>query len=304
MRLSRMAGFAAVALLLSGCGPSAADQGGADSGELVFASIPSEESTSLQAGYQPVLDMLSKETGRTVRFQQATDYAAVIEGQRAGKIDIAQYGPFSYVLARTKGVATTAVAGQVEEKGEEPGYFSYGITRPDSGINGLADLRGKKVCFVDPTSTSGYLYPKAGLLRAGINPDTDIQPVFAGGHDSSALAVAKGDCDAGFAQNATVDTQLIEKGQLKPGELRTVWKSETVPGSPIAISDELEPQLRDKITAALRDKANADYLRANGFCQGDCKIGDIGGFGYAPVDDAFYNGIRNVCEATRDKQCQ
>ncbi|QUH05031.1 phosphate/phosphite/phosphonate ABC transporter substrate-binding protein [Saccharopolyspora erythraea] len=308
MRTSRLAGaaagFAAVALTLTACGPSAADQSAAGGDEIVFASIPSEESTSLQASYQPVLDMLAAETGKTVRFQQATDYAAVIEGQRAGKIDIAQYGPFSYVLAKNKGVAATAVAGQVEAEGEAPGYLSYGITRPDSGINGLADLRGKKVCFVDPTSTSGYLYPKAGLLKAGINPDTDIQPIYSGGHDSAALAVAKGDCDAGFAQNATVDTQLIEKGQLKPGELRTVWRSETVPGSPAAVSDELDPQVREKVTAALREKANSGYLRANGFCQGDCKLGDIGGWGYAPVDDAFYNGIRQVCDVTRDEQCQ
>ncbi|MER6991148.1 phosphate/phosphite/phosphonate ABC transporter substrate-binding protein [Saccharopolyspora hirsuta] len=302
-RISRvLVGLAALGLL-AGCGPSAAQQD-ADSDELVFAAIPSEESASLQQDYQPVLDLLAKETGKKITFQKATDYAAIIEGQRAGKIDIAKYGPFSYVLAKKQGVAATAVAGQVEEQGGQPGYASYAITRPDTGIRSLADFRGKKVCFVDPTSTSGYLYPKAGLLQAGINPDTDVQPIFAGGHDASAIAVVKGDCDAGFAYDSMVDRQLVEKGQLQPGQLSTVWKSAVIPGDPVAISDDLDPALKAKLTAALRDKANSDSLRQNGFCTGECKIGDIDGYGFAPVDDAFYDGIREVCETTRDKQCQ
>ncbi|MEV0700769.1 phosphate/phosphite/phosphonate ABC transporter substrate-binding protein [Saccharopolyspora sp. NPDC050389] len=302
-RISRLVvGLAAVGLL-SACGPSAAEQGG-ESDELVFAAVPSEESASLQQDYQPVLDLLAKETGKKITFQKATDYAAIIEGQRAGKIDIAKYGPFSYVLAKKQGVPANAVAGQVEAKGEQPGYRSYAITRPDSGIKSLADFRGKKVCFVDPTSTSGYLYPKAGLLQAGINPDTDVQPIFAGGHDASAIAVAKGDCDAGFAYDSMVDRQLIQKGQLQPGQLTAVWKSVVIPGDPVAISDDLDPALKEKITAALRDKANSDYLSANGFCTGECKIGDVDGYGFAPVDDAFYNGIREVCDVTKDKQCQ
>ncbi|MER7014113.1 phosphate/phosphite/phosphonate ABC transporter substrate-binding protein [Saccharopolyspora sp. NPDC000359] len=301
-RISRaLAGLAALGLL-AGCGPSAAQGDGSD--ELVFAAIPSEESASLEQDYQPVLDMLAEATGKEVTFQKATDYAAIIEGQRAGKIDIAKYGPFSYVLAKKQGVAATAVAGQVEEKGGQPGYTSYAITRPDTGIRSLADFRGRKVCFVDPTSTSGYLYPKAGLLQAGINPDTDIQPVFAGGHDASAIAVAKGDCDAGFAYDSMVDRQLVEKGQLRPGQLSTVWKSAVIPGDPVAISDDLDPALKEQLTAALRNQANSDSLRENGFCTGECRIGDIDGYGFAPVDDAFYDGIREVCATTRDEQCQ
>ncbi|MER5393360.1 phosphate/phosphite/phosphonate ABC transporter substrate-binding protein [Saccharopolyspora sp. NPDC002686] len=303
-RISRaLVGLAALSLL-AGCGPSAAQQSGGDRDELVFAAVPSEESASLQQDFQPVLDMLAKETGKKITFQKATDYAAIIEGQRAGKIDIAKYGPFSYVLAKQKGVAATAVAGQVEEQGGEPGYTSYAITRPDTGIRSLADFRGKKVCFVDPTSTSGYLYPKAGLLKEGINPDTDVQAIFAGGHDASAIAVAKGDCDAGFAYDSMVDRQLIEKGQLKPRQLSTVWKSATIPGDPVALSDSLDPAVKDKLTAALRDKANSDYLRENGFCSGECKIGDVDGYGFKPVEDSFYDGIREVCATTRDKQCQ
>jgi len=299
--------LAGAALALTACGQSAANNGGSstrDPGELVFAAIPSEESTSLQQDYQAVINLLQKETGKTIRFQQATDYAAVIEGQRSGKVDIAQYGPLSYVVAHTAGVKATAIAAQTKEKGATPGYRSYGIVKSGSPIKDLAGFKGKKVCFVDPNSTSGYLYPRAGLTDAGVNPDTDITPVMAGGHDASALAVASGQCDAGFAYDTMVDTQLISKGQLKPGELTTVWKSDIIAGSPVAISDDLAPALKDKITKVFREQANTDYLKAGNMCtSAECPIDDAGDWGYAPVDDAFYDSVRHVCEVTKAKQC-
>lgn len=298
---------AVAALALNACSEQAATDesaGAADPDTLVFAAVPSEEATSLQADYQAVIDMLEQETGKTIEFQQATDYAAIIEGQRAGKIDIAQYGPFSYVLARTSGVETTPVGATVEKPGEMPGYRSFGIATADSPVNGLADYRGKTVCFVDPASTSGYLYPTAGLIEAGIDPKTDITPVMAGGHDASALAVASGQCDAGFAFDTMVTTQLIESGQLQPGQLKTVWESEVIAGSPLAISNDLSSELSDQITAAIHEKANVDYLKANGFCGDDCIVGEEGEWGFVAVDDSLYDGVREVCATTNDEQCK
>lgn len=300
-RAFRASAVAACVGLVAACGPSAADSGSED--ELVFAAVPSEESQSLQQDYQPVIDMLAKETGKKIVFQQATDYAAVIEGQRAGKIDIAKYGPFSYTLAREKGVSATAVAAQTEKKGGQPGYRSYGITRAGSGIKDLAGFRGTQTCFVDPTSTSGHLYPKAGLIQAGLNPDSDVESVFSGGHDASALAVAKGDCQAGFAFDTMVDQQLIEKGQIKPGDLEVVWRSPMIPSDPVAVSDDIDPKVREQIGTALGQKANSDYLRDNGFCTGPCTVGDTNGWGFTQVDDSFYDGIRDVCRTARDEQC-
>ena len=271
----------------------------------MFAAVPSEESTSLQQSFQAVIALLERETGATIQFQNATDYAAVIEGMRAGQIDIAMFGPFSYVLAKNQDPGIAAVAAIIDEQGAEPGYQSYGITAADSGITDLAGFAGKTVCFVDPNSTSGYLYPTAGLIEAGIDPETGITPVFAGGHDASALAVASGQCDAGFAYDAIVDTQLIESGQLQPGQLRTVWKSETIAGSPVAVASDVSPELRQTIGDALVQEANVDYLAANGFCASadDCEVGEEGSWGYAPVDDSFYDGVRRVCDVTKAESC-
>ncbi|WP_236792749.1 phosphate/phosphite/phosphonate ABC transporter substrate-binding protein [Amycolatopsis sp. GM8] len=303
----RAAALTGAALLLTACGQSAAGGSGGstrDPGELVFAAVPSENSTDLQQDYQGVINLLQKETGKTVRFQQATDYAAVIEAQRSGKVDIAQYGPLSYVVAKTTGVKTTAIAAQLPQKGGTPGYRSYGITKAGSPVTGLAGFKGKKVCFVDPNSTSGYLYPRAGLLDAGVNPDTDITPVMTGGHDASVLGVASGQCDVGFAEDVMVDTLLIQRGQLKPGDVTTVWKSDLIAGSPVALADDLAPALKDKIATVFQQDANSDYFKANNLCTNDkCTVDDAGDWGYAKVDDAFYDTVRHVCEVTKSKQC-
>ncbi|HEX2297504.1 MAG TPA: phosphate/phosphite/phosphonate ABC transporter substrate-binding protein, partial [Pseudonocardiaceae bacterium] len=194
--------------IAAGCGPNAAHGGpgeqNADPPALVFAAVPSQRPATLQQSHQPIIEMLQKETGTRIRFQTGTDYAAVIEGLSTGKIDIAALGPFAYVRAKQLGAPISVVAARVDEKGSTPGYRAYGITWRGSPITGLADFRGKKVCYVDPDSTSGYLYPSAALLTAGIDPEKDTTPVFAKRHDAVVLAVANRQCDAGFALDRMV----------------------------------------------------------------------------------------------------
>lgn len=301
--------FAAVATLLvaSGCIRDTVD-GGANSGSddpqvLVFATVPSDRPPGQRRDQQPIIEMLKKETGKEINFQIGTDYAAIIEGLRDKKIDIADFGPFSYVLAKQQGAEITAVAARVDKRGEDPGYQSYGFTQADSPIRTLADFRGKKICFVDPDSISGYLYPSAGLLTVGIELEKDTTPFFAGRHDASVLAVANRQCDAGFALDRMVDWQLIERGQLQPDQIRTVWKSEKIPGPLLAIADHLDAELRRQLTTILQDKANADYLRANGFCQGECTIVDGFSYGYQPATDADYDSVRELCRKIQIKSC-
>lgn len=301
--------FAAVAALLitSGCRQNAA--GGSPAGNssdppvLVFAAVPSYRFVSLLQSHQPVIDMLKKETGMTVRFETGTDYAAIIRGLREGRIDIAALGPYSYVLAKQQGVPITAVAARVSEKGGPPEYRSYGITWAGSPIKTLADFRGKRICFVDHESTAGYLYPHAGLHALGIEPETDTIQTFEGHHDALVLAVANHQCDAGFALDRLIDRELIAQGRLQPGQIATVWKSEAIPGPPLVISERLPPALRQQLTTVLQNKANADSLRADGFCQGQCAIADGGAYGYQPADDADYNGVREICKSLRNDPC-
>lgn len=274
--------------------------------KLILGAVPSEESTALVESYSKLIQVLEEELGIPVEFFQATDYAGIIEAQIAGKVDIAQYGPFAYVIARFNDADISPIGALVDGPDEKPGYQSYGIVKAGSDITDLEGFRGKKVCFVDPGSTSGYLYPSAGLLELGIDPESDVTPVFAGGHDASVISVNNGDCDAGFAFDAMVDSVLIEAGDIAEGDITTVWKSEVIAGSPLAMQNGLPESLKAEIIRLVLEVANRDQLLADGRCTSadDCGLTDENAWGWIPVEDSFYDGVRAVCEATKSAKCE
>jgi phosphonate transport system substrate-binding protein len=310
----KIVGIAAVSMLafaLAGCStPADADSTGGHEGwpdKLVFGAVPSEESSSLVESYEKIIEVLEQELELEVEFVQATDYAGIIEGQVSGRVDLAQYGPFSYVLAGIRG-AELEVAGVMTDGPDiEPGYQSYGIAlATNDAISSIEDFAGKTVCFVDPASTSGFLYPSEGLISAGIDPEADITPIFAGGHDSSVLSVKNGNCEAGFAFDAMVDKNLIESGDIAEGEIKTVWKSEVIAGSPLAIQAGLPDSLKTEIKRVITELANVDALTELGICDSveECGITDEKVWGYVDRDDSFFDGVRKVCEVTGASQCK
>lgn len=299
--------MATAALLLvgaaAGCASDDASSGGGDA--LTLAAIPAEQNVDPTVSYENLAKLIEEKTGRDVNVVRSTDYNAVIEGMVSGKIDIAEFGPLSYVLAVNNGAKITPVASTIE-KGMPPTYQSYGIVGKDSEITSLEGFKGKKVCFVDPSSTSGYLFPSAALLAKGIDPKKDVKPVMAGGHDNSVTSVASGTCDAGFAFDNMVDHTLIDKNVIKAGDVKVVWKSDPIPNDPIAIRSDLPDDVKQKLTDALSKDATVDSLVKLGICAkaDDCAItSDPAVWGLAPVEDKVFDSVREVCEATKNSSC-
>lgn len=287
---------------LAACGSSS----DADTGEITFAAIPAESSTSVESDYQNIVDLLEKETGRTVNFQNASDYAAVIEGQRSGQIDVASYGPFSYAIAKDSGINLTPVASPTHDENTAPAYRSLAYTRAGSDIKGLDDLEGKTVCLVDAASTSGYLVPMKGLADAGLTLDEDVTGKLTGGHDASLLALKNGECDAAFAHDTMLFT-LESGGQVDKGELAPVWTSDPITEDPIAVNgDSLDEDVAATITEALQTKANKPALVAEGICDSeeDCTLPEEIEWGYLPVTDADFDSIREICATTDADACR
>ena len=274
--------------------------------KFIVGAVPSENAASMTLKYKNFVDALSKEIGMPVEFYAATDYAGIIEAQVAGRVDLAFYGPFSYVLAKARGAKIDVVGSAVATPTAKPGYFSYGISKSSrSDVTKLADFKGKKICFVDPSSTSGFLYPNAGLLSVGIDA-TKESTVYAGGHDSAALSVNRGTCDVGFAYDTMVDSQLIEKGDLKAGELKVVWKSGEIAGSPMAIRLDMPKSLVDIVKNFVVKKANKTGFVAMGICKDEatCQVIEDKSWGFVPYSDKEYDGVRQVCEATKSSRCR
>jgi phosphonate transport system substrate-binding protein len=279
------------------------DGGGDDRADwpdrLVFAAVPAEQDAQLRESYRVTVEILSDQLGVDIEFFQAADYAGVVEALIANRVDMAQFGPFSYVIAIANGAEAEPAGVMVGAPDEEPGYQSYLVARSDNDdINAIGDVVGKRVCFVDPASTSGYLYPVAGLMEAGIDPNTDVTPIFAGGHDASVISVVAGDCDAGFAYDTMVTELLIERGEIAEGDVKIVWESAVIAGSPLAVRTNLPQTLIDEIKRIINENVNVDWAVANGYCESvdDCSLSDESIWGYVPRDDSFYDGVRRVCE--------
>ncbi len=287
---------------------------------ITFGAVPSEQASRLDESYGITLQILEDELGIDIEFFQAADYAGIVEAQIAGTIDVAQYGPFSFIIAENNGADIQPAGVMTGAPDEEPGYRSYAITQAGNDeINSLEDFAGRQICFVDPGSTSGYLYPSAGLLGLGIDPETGVTPTFAGGHDAAGISVANGSCEGGFAFDSMVTSLLISNEDIRgvvdvtgenenvneaEADLKIVWKSEVIAGSPMAINNALPESFVQAFIEVITTKVNEDWAVANGYCEvGECRFSDEDIWGYTYKDTTFFDGVRIVCEETQSPAC-
>jgi phosphonate transport system substrate-binding protein len=237
--------------------------------ELTFAVVPAENASGVGDRYAPFMEYLSKELGVPVKLRVANDYAAVIEGQRAGNIQIAYYGPASYSKAYLTEVKTEPFVTTRNNDGAI-GYYSVIYVKADSPYKDIHELKGKTIGFVDPNSTSGYNAPRFFLNKAGIDADSFFsKSIVTGSHENAVIALGKGtvDCAANW-WNADDDsnlTRMDNKGMAKKADYRIIFKSGLLPGSPYAYLSNLPDDLKKAIQKAFaeaptKDKAAFDKL--------------------------------------------
>ena len=237
--------------------------------ELTFAVVPAENASGVNDRYAPFISYLTKELGVPVKLRIANDYAAVIEGQRAGNIQIAFYGPASYSTAYMTGVKTEPFVTTRNNDGSV-GYYSVIYVKADSPYKDIHDLKGKAIAFVDPDSTSGYNAPRFFLHKIGIDADSFFaKSVIAGSHENSVIALDKGtvDCAANWWNSDTDSnlTRMVNKGMVKKEDFRVIFKSGLLAGSPYAYLSDLPTDLKQSIVKAFvdaptKDKAAFDRL--------------------------------------------
>jgi phosphonate transport system substrate-binding protein len=181
--------------LMAGCAPAAAPELGSPENPIVVVFVPSGEMERVTAGGEAVADLLMEETGYTIESTVATSYAAAIEAMCAGEAQVGMLATFAYILAHEKCGVEVAL---VSERYGSPYYSGQLVAGADTGIETLADVAGRSVCWVDAASTSGYVLPRVFLPGAGVDPETDLgSEVEAGSHDLVITAVYNGDCEVG-----------------------------------------------------------------------------------------------------------
>jgi phosphonate transport system substrate-binding protein len=225
--------------------------------ELTFAIIPSENASGVSDRWAPFMECLTQQIGVPVKLRVANDYAAVIEGQRAGNIQIAYYGPAAYARAYLTGVQTEPFAIEVSE-GNVKGYYSVFYVKKDSPYQKIEDLKGKNLGLVDPNSTSGNNVPRFALDSMKIDPDTFFgKVVYTGSHENAVLALGQGTVDvaANWWNNPTDSnlTRMATKGMAKSDDFRVIYKSDMIVNSPIAYLKDMPADLKAKVRAAILD---------------------------------------------------
>lgn len=221
---------------------------------LTFSIIPTEETIQELTIYKPVIDYLSKKTGKKVEFYMPTSYSTVVEAMINKWVDVAVLGPYSYVIAHEKDpdimVFTTYAKrpGHIVEEG--PGYKAVLITKKGSGLTSIDSIKGKVLALTDPGSTSGNLFPRV-VFSKDILKDAPLESffekvVYSGGHDLSTMAIYDGKADAAFVATHRFDN-VIDRGMVKKEDFNYLWWSATIPQDPFAYRMSLCPDLRAKI---------------------------------------------------------
>ena len=223
--------------------------------ELVLALVPAENASGTIDRYKSLTEYLAKELGTKVTLRVAADYAAVIEGQKAGQIHLGNYGPGSYVLAHRVSGGTVEAFTTNESQTGATGYFSVIWVKKDSPYQKLEDLKGKNLGLVDANSTSGNFAPRYFMSKAGIDVDGYFKTAtYTGSHENAIIALSNGTVDGATNWwNAPGDSnfdRMVKKGMVKGEDFRLLWKSEPLAGSPWAYLTTIPAEGRKAIADA------------------------------------------------------
>jgi phosphonate transport system substrate-binding protein len=259
--------------------------------KVVIGFLPNEEG---DADKKTALRLLAKDCaevlGVPVEVVICEDYNAVIETMRNKKTHIAYFGPFSYILAHDRSAAEALVVSAKNGERKNAFYSSVFITRTNTGISKLNDIKGKKFAFVDPASTSGNLVPRAILVQAfNVKPDqvdgglfSSVQ--FSGSHSNSLLAVANGAVDAAAVTRLTYETG-VTKGTIKANEVKIIHESEPIPNSPIAVRGDLPSDFKERVRQFFVSWKNIEEWN---------RLRNIKGSLFISISDKDYDTIRAI----------
>lgn len=280
--------IAAAGLAATLASPAFAQDWKAKYPELIFAIIPSENASGVVERYTPFVTYLAKELGTKVTLRIANDYAAIIEGQRAGNIHIGMYGPASFARARMTGAKVDAFAIETNLDGTK-GYHSVFYVKKDSPYQKVEDLKGKNLGLVDPNSTSGNNVPRFVLDGMKIEPETFFgKVVYTGSHENAVIALGQGTVD--IAANWWNDEQesnlqrMARKNMVKADDFRIIYKSEQIVNSPMAYLSDLPEPLKASIRDAVLNLATKDKVAFDKIYEG--KQGPL-----VAVDNKAYDPI-------------
>lgn len=267
-KLSILMISAALVLLFSGCTSKKAELGTAEN-PIKLHFVPSVDAKVIEDNSKIFKDYLEKHTPYKYEVNIPQSFVAVVEAFGTKRADVAAINTFGYVLAHDKYQAEARLT--VLRHGLAT-YESQFIVRKDSPIKKLEDLAGKKIAFVDPASTSGYLLPLKTLKEKKIEPK---ETMFAQKHDNVVSMVYQGQVDAGATfysppskddkgKEQIEDARRLVLTQYPDVEKKVVILSlsEPIPNDPIVFRKDMPEEMKSKIVDAMMDFVSTDEGKA------------------------------------------
>lgn len=270
MKLSTLA-LVAVVLATLACGRG--NQGGDPDrpagwpAEITLGLVPAREANVLVESAGPLADGLSQRLGIPVRHFVPQDYTGLIEAMGAGQADIGLIPPFGAMMGRDRyGIETVLISirkGSTAYRSQwmtldkslcaaEPVFDpAWNLLTCEGPIEGI---KGRRVGFTDPSSTSGYLFPALQMLDAKLDPENDIQPIFLGSHDAAVIAVLAGDVEVAAAYEGAQNLILAEHPEIRE-KLIVFSHSAKIPNDGVTLRADLPADLKTAIVDAFLDFA-------------------------------------------------
>jgi phosphonate transport system substrate-binding protein len=232
--------------------------------------------------------LIHEASGLNLTIQIPSSFMVSLEALCAGEADIAILNSFTYLAASKRDCVEPGV---VSVRALSATYVGQIVTRADSGIQSIEDLRGKTFCRPDEFSVSGWAIPALVLRAGGIDPETDFAEILdAGGHDGVIRAVYNSECDAGStfsdARNLVMEeyTDVIDQVVI-------LEESDPIPNDSLVFAPDVPQDVRqaviDALTQSFADESELGTL-----------LTDLYRWqGVEEVDDTFYDPLRQLFEA-------
>ena len=270
-RRALAAGAAVVgALTLAACtgGAAAASGDGTEwPTSITIVQMPAEDNPATATLHDSFRAGLQEHLGIEVEEMVGMAFGPGLEAMRAGHLEILFVTPMSYHFANQLADVEPLVTWTVAE--DAATYKSVFITRADSDIETIEDLAGRTFAFVDPASSSGFMYPTAHLVtELGVDPDQVLNPgyffdnvVFSGAHPNSVMGLLMGDFEAATVAYAILG-MLVDSGQLDLDDVRIVGYTQTIPQPMFIIRGDLPADLIETIREFYLAFEDEDYFEA------------------------------------------
>jgi phosphonate transport system substrate-binding protein len=249
-----------------------------DPDTLKVALLPDENASTVIKNNQPLKAYLEKELGKKIELIVTTDYSSMIEAMRHGRLDLAYFGPLSYVLARQKSDIEPFAA--LKQKGSTT-YQSVLIANAGAGINKISDIANKNVAYGDKASTSSHLIPKSLLAESGLKAGENYREHFVGAHDAVAMAVQNGHAQAGGLSKPIFES-LVQRGVIDGSKVKVLAESKPFPQYPWTMRSNLKPELKEKIRTVFTTIKDPEVLKS------------FKADGFGAISDKDYDVVRNL----------